>query len=368
MKRGITAEIDLDALSHNYKTINELVSGRLVFAVVKADAYGHGAVEIGKRLSSDGVSRLAVAFSSEARPLREAGIKCPIISLFDPDPEDVVSLDLIPVVHNFKSAARLSKIAESSSYQLSLHVKIDTGMGRLGIYPEDIDTIASIASLPNIKIEGLMSHFSEADLGDLSFAADQISRFRAMRSHLHKRGIMPEYLHLANSAAVINLPEAHLDAVRPGIILYGYPPQHGSSIDLKPVMKATVTIHSLRKVKAGAPISYGRTFIAKRDSIIAVLGIGYADGYCRSFSNAADVLISGKRTRIAGRICMDLCMADVTDIAAETDISEGDEVVILGRQGDEFISADELALKAGTISYEILTSFGSRAGKIYKHS
>lgn len=368
MKRGITAEIDLGALSHNLKTIKGLVSDRPVFAVVKADAYGHGAVEVSKRMASDRVNRLAVAFSSEAGPLREAGIKSPIMSLFDPDPDDVFRLDLIPVVHNLKSAVRLSEMAVSRSCRLKLHLKIDTGMGRLGIYPEDIETITSIASLRNIDIEGLMSHFSEADLGDLSFAEDQILRFSELRAKLREIGITPKYMHLANSAAVINLPKAHLDAVRPGIMLYGCSPVPVSSIDLRQVMKASVKIHSLRRLKAGSPVSYGRTFRSKRDSIIAVLGVGYADGYNRFFSNTADVLIAGRRARIAGRVCMDLCMADVTDIAAETEISEGDDAVILGAQGNEFVSADELASKAGTISYEILTSFGSKAHKIYKYS
>ncbi|MCE5312241.1 MAG: alanine racemase [Nitrospiraceae bacterium] len=363
MNRGVTADIDLDALSHNFRKIKGLTSGSPVFAVVKADAYGHGAVEISKRLVAEGAERLAVAFTSEARLLRNAGITAPVIVLFDPDPADAVSLDIIPVVHNLKSGRLVSAEAARRGVQLNVHLKIDTGMGRLGIYPEDMDTITEIASLPNIRVEGFMSHFSEADLSDLSFAREQISRFRMLKQRLSESRLKPKYFHLANSAAVINLPEAHMDAVRPGIMLYGYSPFESNGTGLIPVMKASVKVHSVRRVKSGTPISYGRTFIAKRDSVIAVVGIGYADGYRRSFSNNADVLINGRRAPVAGRICMDLCMADVTDIVRDSDVAEGDEVVIIGRQGEEFISADELAAKAGTISYEVLTSIGSRAAR-----
>lgn len=365
MNRGVTADIDLDALSHNFRKIKGLVSNSPVFAVVKADAYGHGSVEIAQRLVSDGADRLAVAFTSEARHLRDSGITAPVMVLFDPDPDDVIKFDLIPVVHNIHSARELSRAAAAHGCTVNIHIKVDTGMGRLGIQPQDTETIFRIASMPNISIEGFMSHFSEADLSDLSFAQEQIAIFKGLRQELSAKGLKPEYFHLANSAAVINLPEAHMDAVRPGIMLYGCSPLQGADSGLRPVMRASVRVHSVRRVSSGTPISYGRTFIAKRDSVIAVLGIGYADGFRRSFSNNADVLIHGMRAPIAGRICMDLCMADITDIVKDADVAEGDEVVILGSQGKEFISADELASRAGTISYEVLTSIGARARKNY---
>ncbi|MCL5238749.1 MAG: alanine racemase [Nitrospirae bacterium] len=387
MERGIIAEINLNAVSNNLAVINKLSNERPVIAVVKADAYGHGAVDISRRLAEDGVDYLAVAFTEEARELRAAGVSSRILVLFDPDMEDIFRYDLIPVVGDRKTAMAVSKEAERAGRELGLHIKVDTGMGRLGIAGDAVKEITEIAGLRNIRIDGIMSHFSEADLADASFAQLQISRFKAMRSALSEKGINVKLLHIANSAAVITLPESHFDAVRPGLMLYGYSPLEDSnkvpvtgnglkdkkdtedsslvtrySLLLQPAMTVKARIIALRRLPSGTPVSYGRTFVTKRESLIGVMTAGYADGFDRRFSNNAEVLVKGKRAPVAGRVCMDVTMIDVTGIAG---VKEGDEAVIIGSQGVESIDAPELASRAGTISYEILLSLGSRAKRLY---
>ena len=363
VNRGPLVEIDLSALSHNLGILRNITNNRPVIAVVKADAYGHGAAEVSGRLLQEGVSSLAVAFTGEARMLRDAGIKAPILVLFDrDDPADYFDLGLTPVIQDLATAARFSKEAEKKGKNIRVHLKIDTGMGRLGFYPDQaVADAVAIASMQGIDIEGLMSHFSEADLSDRSYAMRQIDIFSRVRKEISERLHRSFTCHMANSAASLSLTDALFDAVRPGILLYGYSPfedQHG----FKPLMTIKTKILALRNIASGSPVSYGRTFIAKRPSMIAVVPIGYADGYNRLFSNNAEMLVRGRRVPVAGRVCMDLTMVDVTDVR---DVSVGDEVVILGRQGEEFISAVELASRINTIPYEILISLGSRAGRKY---
>jgi alanine racemase len=364
VNRGASAEIDLNALSGNLELIRRLSKNRPVIAVVKADAYGHGAVEISKRLARDGVEYLAVAFTQEAKELRNAGIASPIIALFDPDVKDIFDYDLIPVISDKKTALLLSKESEKRNKEISVHIKVDTGMGRLGLICDKVREIFEIAGMRGIRLRGVMSHFSEADIRDAAFVKNQIEKFRAIRTELLNGGLKIDLFHMANSAAVAALPESHFDAVRPGIMLYGYSPiqQPVKNSELIPVMTVKAKILALRKLPAGTPISYGRTFITRRESLIGVMSAGYADGLSRKFSNNAEFLVKGKRAPVAGRVCMDLTMIDVTDIEG---VLEGDEVVILGRQGNEAVDASELAIKADTISYEILTSLGSRAEKAY---
>jgi alanine racemase len=388
MNRGVIAEIDLDNLSVNLKTIKDISVGRSVIAVVKADAYGHGAVEISKRLVKEGVEYLAVAFTEEARELREAGIDAKIIVLFDTDIEDIFSLNLTPVISDIKTAAALSKEVVKRGCKINAHVKVDTGMGRLGITGDAVQEILEIANLSGIHIDGIMSHFSDADLSDTSFSKAQCEKLRSLKAELLNRGLKVSMFHMANSAAVMTLPEFHFDAVRPGLMLYGYSPMQKSEVrsqksdppfnpplskggieggvfsELIPVMTVKAKILALRKLPAGTPISYGRTFVTKRDSIIGVIAAGYADGFSRRFSNNADMLVRGKRAPVVGRVCMDLTMIDVTGIEH---VEEGDEAVIIGKQGSEFIGADELALRADTIPYEILTSLGNSARKEYNN-
>lgn len=369
MNRGTVAEIDLDALSGNLATIKRLTHNRPVIAVVKADAYGHGALEISRRLSRDGVAALAVAFTGEAKMLREAGVTGPLLVLFDPDVDDILRYDLTPVIADRRTAEFLAREAERRSRTIGVHIKLDTGMGRLGLSGSGaVGEILAIAGLRGIVIEGMMSHFSEADLADVSFATMQIERFNRVRSELSGKGVAVRIAHMANSAAVMTLPEAHLHAVRPGIMLYGY-----SSIEspaapdaaLSPVMTVKARIVALRRLPAGTPVSYGRTFVTRRESLIGVISAGYADGFSRRCSNNADVLVRGRRVPVAGRVCMDLTMVDLTDLP---DIDERDEAVIIGRQGDETIDAAEVARRIGTIPYEILLSLGSRAKRVYNTS
>lgn len=379
MTRGPVAEVDLSAIAHNLHTIRKIVKDRPVIAVVKADAYGHGAIEVSKKLLEEGISYLAVAFTGEAKELRNAGINVPIIVLFDrAEIKDFFDLQLIPVISDTETALSLSNEAKKRAAIIKVHIKIDTGMGRLGLNGHDVfKEIITISKMPYIEIEGLLSHFSEADLSDRSFANQQLERFNAVRESISKKIKRKIFSHIANSAAVLTFEESHLDAVRPGIMLYGYSPiksmerrakskesekNKPQAIDLIPAMTIKTRLLCIRNVPSGTPISYGRTFITKRQSRIGVLAIGYADGYSRFFSNKAEVLVRGKRAPIVGRVCMDLTMIDLTDIE---EARENDEVVIIGQQGDEKITADELADKANTISYEILTSLGNRSRRIY---
>lgn len=365
MNRGPIAEINLSALQHNLKIIKQLARNRTVIAVVKADAYGHGSVEISKKLIAEGISHLAVAYTGEAKALRDAGIAAKIIVLFDrTDISDYFDYNLIPVIHDKKIAEEFSKEALRKGRIISAHLKVDTGMGRMGFRPEKaVSDAIEISNMGGLKLEGLMSHFSEADLADKSYALKQLEIFCNIRNIISEKLGHPVLSHMANSAAVLSLGEALLDAVRPGLMLYGQSP-FSETYGLLPLMKIKTKILVLRNLPAGCPVSYGRTFITKRESRIAVIPVGYADGYNRLFSNNSVVLVRGKRAPVAGRVCMDITLADVTDIDG---VSEGDEVVLLGRQGEDMITATELSGRINTIPYDIITSLGNRARKEYLH-
>lgn len=369
MRRGAIAETDLNAVSHNLGVIRKITGNIPVIAVVKADAYGHGAVEVSRRLVKEGVYALAVAFTGEAVRLRDAGIGAPIIVLFDKyESGDYFRYNLTPAIHDLHSAKRLFKEARKRGRRLNVHLKVDTGMGRIGFNDRQVlKDIISVARMEFINISGLMSHFSVADLSDKSFAVEQIRRFNAVRDGLRKIVKGPLLCHMANSAATLSFKDAHLDAVRPGLALYGYPPLPSpaatrSALPLRPVMSVKTEILSLRRLRKGTPVSYGGTFVTRRESLIAVLPVGYADGFCRSFSNNADVLVRGKRAPVAGRVCMDLTMVDVTRVAG---VKEGDEVVLIGKQRGEAITAWEVSERVGTVPYEILTGIGSRARRVF---
>jgi len=375
--RGAVAEINLHAIASNLQIVKKLVKNRPVIAVVKADAYGHGAIEVSKKLYQQGVSYLAVAFTSEAIKLREAGISAPILVLFDKgEVEQFFDFGLTPVIFSLKSAVSFSRIAKKRGIIMKVHAKVDTGMGRMGLSGMNvINDVVKISKMDNLELVGLMSHFSEADLFDRSYAELQLKRFLDMRrkiSEILKRRI---FSHLANSAAVLSFQDGYLDAVRPGLMLYGHLPfsrfdsdvpllarENNQMYSLIPSMRVTSGVLCTKTMPSGSPISYGRTFITKRKSRIGVIPLGYADGYSRSLSNNAEVLVRGRRAPVVGRICMDLTMVDLTDVKGAR---ENDEVVIMGTQGKESITAYELAVKAGTIPYEILTSLGNRSRKIY---
>lgn len=360
--RKTFAEVSLKALSGNLGVVRKKTGRKGIIAVVKANAYGHGITEISRHLLKKGASSLGVAYAHEGITLREAGVESPIIVFFDRDTAKVcVRHNLTAVVFDIASARQLSKEAYKKNRTVPVHIKVDTGMGRVGLdFRKAEKVITDMVNVKNISVEGLMSHFSDADLQDKNFARLQLDRLRSLISALKKKKITFRYIHMANSAAILTMPDTHFDMVRPGIMLYGYACCERG--DIRPVLSLKSGIVLLKKVPAGTPIGYGRTFVTKKKSTIATIPVGYADGYNRKLSNNGEVLISGKRAPVVGRVCMDTIMVDVTKIP---DVSYKSEVVLIGSQGRERITADELAEKTGTIPYEILTSIGERVERIY---
>lgn len=357
------AEVKLKALSNNLRIVKKLTRGKAILSVVKASAYGHGAVTVSKHLIKEGASALAVAFLNEAIELRDSGIKAPIVVLFDyENVSAVVRHRLIPVIYSISAARELSKEALKNNLQIPVHIEIDTGVGRVGFKPDEaVKKIIDINSLHGLRTEGIMSHFSDADLRDKIYAEEQLKIFKKIVRELKKIGIKFKFTHMANSAAILSFPKSHLNMIRPGLMLYGYSPFDNNE-RLMPALSLKSKILFLKRVSAGTPISYGRTFITARESLIATIPIGYADGYSRSLSNQGEVLIRSKRAPVVGRVCMDLTMVDVTHLK---EVNEGDEVVIIGKQGNQTLSASEIASKTGTITYEVLTSIGSRIPRVY---
>jgi alanine racemase len=304
----------------------------------------------------------------KAVELRRAGIRQPILVVAGVYVEQLgqfIENQLTPVAHDLEALKRLDAATQERSAVLNVHVKIDTGMGRLGFLPAAIDSwLPELKRLKALKIEGVFSHFSQAESVQGDYTQKQLRIFQEVIARLRSGGITPPLTHLANSAATITMPEAYFDMVRPGIMLYGsYPsPAMKSQIELKPVLSWQTRIMQLKNVPAGTSISYAQTFVTQRESLIATLPMGYADGYQRLLSNRGEVLVRGKRAPVVGRVSMDLTMVDVTDIGG---VQQEDEVVLLGRQGDAQITADEMATWANTISYEILTSISARVPRIH---
>jgi alanine racemase len=364
--------VDLDALRWNFRQIRSKVGSRVkVLSMVKANGYGHGARAVAKALAAEGSDAFGVATLEEGIELRQAGIHAPILVLAGAYPDQIDAIfenRLTPGIHTLESLNELDTAARSRNKTLNVHLKVDTGMGRIGFLPNEVDSwLRKIKDLSGLRIEGVFSHFSHAESVEGDYTRQQLRLFQNVVERLRAEGIAPPFVHLANSAATITLPTAYFDMVRPGLILYGvYPaPDMATQICLKPVLSWKTRILQLKKVPAGSSISYGQTFVTKRESLIATLPLGYADGYSRLLSNRGEVLVGGKRAKVAGRVCMDLTMIDVTDIKK---IQPGDEVVLLGRQGDAEISADEMAAWANTISYEILTSISNRVPRIHYHN
>jgi len=368
------AEINLDNVAHNVREIRRIVNKRAeIMGVVKADAYGHGVMEITRVLLQNGVTRLAVSMLDEAIQLRKNGIDVPILVLSYTDPirsEDIIKYDIIQTVFSYDLAKALSDAAVSLGTKVKIHIKIDTGMTRVGFMPgfNAIKNIIEISKLPGVIIEGLFTHFASADEEDKSYTYMQFERFMTICTELQRIGIHIPIKHVANSAAIIEFPEMHLDMVRPGIILYGHYPSEKvdkEKIDLKPAMTLKANVILVKDVEKNTPISYGRVFTTGRDSRIATIPIGYADGYSRLLTGKARVLVNGEFAPVVGTICMDQCMVDVTDL--ETNVKVGDEVVLFGKQGDREIRVEELASLIGTISYEILSVVGKRIPRVYLH-
>jgi alanine racemase len=366
--RPTLAAIDLHALTHNYAEVTRRIGGRKVLAVVKAQAYGHGAVPVARHLAGLGAHMFGVAMVEEGRDLRDAGISSPILVMgpvFPEQAESLVRANLTPVVYTLPLAKALSDAAGSAGRTVPVHVKIDTGMGRIGVLPEDASLfIETISKLPGIVVEGLMTHFADADLRDKKFATEQMDRFESLIGSLDAKGISIPLRHAANSAAVLEYDRALLTMVRPGLMLYGYNPlESGVPADVRPVLSLVTRIASIKKVPAGVPISYGRTFVTKRESLIATIPIGYADGYSRGLSNRGEAIVRDKRVPVAGRVCMDMTMLDVTEVPG---VTAGDEAVLIGSRGNERISADDIAAKTGTIAYEVLCGISGRVPRVIK--
>lgn len=369
----VYAEIDLDAIVSNMEEMHRVIDGNTkIMAVVKADGYGHGAEEVAHAI--DGLPYLygyAVATFEESMALRQCGLKKPILILgyvFPDQYEELILADIRPTVFTFEMARELSDMAENLGRDCKIHFAVDTGMSRIGYQVDDAaaDEMARIAKLPHIVVEGIFTHFATADEADKEKTYAQLARYRKMTELLEARGVSIPLHHASNSAGIIDIPEANLDLVRAGIILYGLWPSEDvdkKRLALRPAMSLVTHVSYVKELPAGREISYGGTYRTKAPSRIATIPVGYADGYARGLSNKGAVLIHGKRAPICGRICMDQFMVDVTEIP---DVSCGDSVILVGRDGDEQITMEELGDISGRFNYEFVCGIGKRVPRIFR--
>ena len=364
------AEIDLDAFRQNLRWVRHRIGPqRALLAVVKANAYGHGIIPVSQAAVSENIQGLGVAFVEEGMQIRRAGITAPILVMagfLEEEAEQFLKHRLTPVIFHPDQLDSLKRLASKATRPVGIHLKIDTGMGRLGLLERElVPFIERVRAVKKIEILGLMSHFADDELTDCRSAEDQIDRFEEVQRMIESLGLKIPLLHMSNSAAIVGLKRAWFNLVRPGIVLYGYaPPFPGSDpIPIKPVMTLKTRVIHLKRVPAGTPISYGRTFTTRRESLIAVLPIGYADGYSRAWSNRGQVLIDGRRVPVIGRVCMDMTMVDVTELPT---VQIGAEAVLIGAQGTETLWADALARQLGTIPYEILCAVSHRVPRFYR--
>jgi alanine racemase len=369
--RPVWMEVNLDNLVHNIRAIKQnLGRGAGIIGVVKADGYGHGAVEVAQTLMGEGIGRFAVAVLDEAIELRKAGIDVPILILGYTPPAQysaLIEYDIMPTIYSYDDAAILSSLAVNEGKDIKVHLKLDTGMGRIGLIPgeDSLDQVSNISKLRGIVIEGIFTHFSVADEQDKAYTRFQYSNFINFCDQLEAKGIQIPLKHVGNSAVVIDLPDMHLNLVRPGIMLYGiYPSEevNKSRVIIKPLASLKARIAHVKNVPAGTSIGYGRKFTTRRESVIATLPIGYADGYSRMLSGKAKVLVHGEEVPVVGNICMDQCMIDVTGLDG---VAVGDEVVLIGEQGERAIRAEDLARPLGTISHEIMCMINKRVPRVY---
>lgn len=382
MDESVTkAEIDLKAISHNVSELRGLTSRKAkLMAVVKANAYGHGIVEISKQALNSGADALGVARLNEALQLREAGLSSPILILGYSTPGmagKLIENELTQTIYSLHTAKEISEQALEKGETIKIHLKIDTGMGRLGMVPnglllknspnpkDAIEEIEAIKRLAGLETEGIFTHFATADSKNKSYAIGQMEVFLEFIGRLQKRGIEIPIKHAANSAAIIDMPETHLDMVRAGISIYGLYPSDEikkESILLKPAMELKSKIVQVKKVPAGFKVSYGSTYETQKPTTIATVPIGYGDGYSRALSSCGHMLVRGSRAPVVGRVCMDLTMLDVGHIPG---VEPEDEVVIFGRQGGASITVDEIASILNTINYEIVTTLSGRIQRVY---
>ncbi|MDP1852991.1 MAG: alanine racemase [Candidatus Omnitrophota bacterium] len=364
--RPTWVEVNLGNIAYNINSIRRLISPYTeILATVKADAYGHGIIPVSKKLVSLGINYLGVATLDEAIVLRNAGIKCRILILggiFPKDADAVIRYNLTQSVFTKDVAYALNLAAEKNKKKVPIHIKVDTGMGRLGVWHSDVFSFVSqIKRFKSLDIEGIFTHLSSADV-DENFSKRQISDFKVLLARLEKSGIFIPLRHVANSLGILKFKDSHFNLVRPGIIIYGLYPKDNLNIKLKSAMSLKTKIVYLKKLPKGRSVSYGHTYIADKSTIIATLPIGYGDGYPRLLSNRAPVLVKGRRAKVAGRVCMDQVMVDVGHIK---NIKVGDTVILIGKKGGCAVTAEELAGLSGTICYEIVCGIGSRVPRVY---
>ena len=363
----VWAEIDLDALRSNVTNLAALVAPAELMGVVKGYAYGHGNPTCAREMLAHGATRLGVARLAEALHLREAGIEAPI-HVFSETPADAASTfveaDLTATVYSEAFASALSAAATELDREVAVHVKLDTGMHRVGLLAEDVEgAITALRALPGLRIEGAWSHLAVADVPDHPFTRKQLDLFDELTAAIENLGVKLRYRHIANSAAAISLPEARYDIVRCGIAAYGLSPgpQLGTTVELSPVMSVRARVGLVKKVQAGEALSYGLQYELREPGSVVTVAAGYADGYDRRLSGVGHVLIGGRRFRVSGTVCMDQFMVDVGDAA----VAQGDVVTLLGSDGAERVSAEELAAHIGTINYEVTARVPSRVPRIY---
>ena len=370
--RPAWAEINLSNLDYNIKNIMKKAEGRQIIGVIKADGYGHGSVACAQVLRENGCKIFAVATLQEVITLREAGATEEIICLgLTPDmyADIIVKYDITAVTMSESNVKAISDEAVKAGKTINVLIAVDTGMGRIGYQDEEVDLaakeIAAMQKMPGIKVKGMFSHMSSADCIDKAYAAFQEMRYNNFYEGLKARGVELEFRTFANSASIMEIPSVYHDAVRPGIILYGcYPSDEmrREELDIKPVMSIKASIVHVKEVGPGFSVGYGRRYVSQKPAKIATIALGYADGYPRPYSSQAKVIVNGVVCPIAGNICMDQCMIDVT---AVPDVKVGDEVIVMGSDGVNSITADDIAHATGTINYEITCAFGQRLPKVY---
>lgn len=370
MIRPVWAEIDLDAIKYNIDSIKRRVDTKELIAVVKADAYGHGALDVSKTLVENGATKLAVAVITEAMELRHGNINTPIMILGYTPLEfaaDLINYDIEQTIFDLEYAKKLSEIALNLGKKAKVHVALDTGMGRIGFLINDnsLNEILKISSLKGLEVVGIFTHFATSDESDKNYSNKQYKKFTDFNEKLISKGVNIPLKHVSNSGAIIDMPNTYLDGVRAGIVLYGYYPSEDvlkQNLDLKKAITIKTQVAHVKILDKNEYVSYGRKFKTERKSIIATLPIGYADGYSRALTGKAKVIINGKFAPVVGIICMDQCMIDVTDIG---DVHVGDEVIVLGKDKDLKFDADDMAKAMGTINYEVLCMIKQRIPRVY---
>jgi alanine racemase len=368
--RPTWAEVDLGALASNVRALRARAGRARLMAVVKADAYGHGAVPVARAALAAGAERLGTAIVEEALELRRAGIDAPVLVLGWTPPErtaEALAAGIELTVTRLEDGAAMAAAARRAGAQLSVHAKVDTGMSRLGFAAAGAaDAVAALAALPGLRLAGVYTHFATADEADLGGARHQLQSFLEVLGRLEASGVAVPLRHAANTAAILRLPESHLDMVRAGIGLYGYVPSpEVPRAGLSPVLSWRSRVALVKRLPPGSGVSYNHTYVTPAAETVATLPVGYADGFPRSLSGRGEVLVRGRRAPVRGRVCMDQIVVSVDAIPG---VQVGDEVVLIGAQGCDVLTADDLAAAAGTISYEILCGIGRRVPRLHRQS